>query len=187
MILVEYYTVNNALGEPFNVECLNLNYSDKNKLIDLVVKNYKPSFDFRDIHTNTHLRLYGEYQNYSTFYDFSNCKSGSYSGYYSILTGETQHKIEGNVIKFFAELSIQFTKAERIHIPEIKMVGHPYRPASTEINTIIQDSPIPLYMCKKYGDDYIYGIESNMDNWYKTHRAIVTKSLYINHDKIHIY
>jgi hypothetical protein len=185
MVLIEYYTVSDAYDESFDAECLNLKYSDKNKLIDLVVKNYKPSFDLRDVHTN--LRLYGEYQNYGTFYDFSNCKNGSYSGYYSILTGETQHKIEGNVIKFFAELSIQFTRAERIHIPEIKMVGHPYRPASTEINTIIQDSPIPLYMCKKYGDDYIYGIESNMDNWYKTHRAIVTKSLYINHDKIHIY
>ena len=185
MILVEYYTVNNALGEPFNAECLNLNYSDKNKLIDLVVKNYKPSFDLSDTHLN--LRLHGEYQNYSTFYDFSGRGSGSYSGYYSILTGETQHKIEGNTIKFFAELSIQFTRAERIHIPEIKMVGYPYRPASTEINTTFQYSPIPLYMCKKYGDDYIYGTESNMDNWYKTHRAIVTKSLYINHDKIHIY
>ena len=184
MTFIEYYTVSDTYNEPFDAECLNLKYSDKNKLIDLVVKNYKPSFYLTDVHTN--LRLYGEHQNYHcTFYDFSNRGSGS--GYCSILTGETQHEVEGNVIKFFAELSIQFTKAERIYIPEIKMAGYPYRPASTEINTIIQDSPIPLYMCKKYGDDYIYGIESNMDNWYKTHRAIVTKSLYINYDKLEIY
>ena len=120
MVLIEYYTVSDAYDESFDAECLNLKYSDKNKLIDLVVKNYKPSFDLRDVHTN--LRLYGEHQNYyRTFYDFSN--RGSEAGYCSILTGETQHKIEGNVIKFFAELSIQFTRAERVCIPEIKMVG----------------------------------------------------------------
>lgn len=184
MVLIEYYTVSDAYDESFDAECLNLKYSDKNKLIDLVVKNYKPSFDLRDVHTN--LRLYGEHQNYyRTFYDFSN--RGSEAGYCSILTRETQHKIEGNVIKFFAELSIQFTRAERVYIPEIKMVGYPYRPASVEVNTVDQHDPIPLYMCKKYGNTYIYGTESSMDDWYKTERAIVTKSLYINHDKLQIH
>jgi hypothetical protein len=46
---------------------------------------------------------------------------------------------------------------------------------------------LPLYKCKKYGSDYIYGVESDMDNWHKTSRATVQDNLYINHDTLDIH
>ena len=181
---IEYYSITDAYDDERLPDPLRLKYSTKEKAIEVAIKNYKPRFRLDDVHHC--LRLNGIYQNYTTLYKFSETYSGNFSGYYELSIGETQHKINDNDIQFFAEIFIKFVDAEKIYSPEIKVAGQPYQPAKKEIKTIREIGPLPLYGCNKYGN-YIYGVESNMDNWYKTSRAIVQENLYINHDTLEIH
>jgi hypothetical protein len=107
-----------------------------------------------------------------------------------ISLGETQHKIrEGSdgVIEFFAELFILFVEAKRLYLPEVKVAGQPYQPAKNEIQKIQEIGPFPLFKCKKYGSEYIYGLDSSMDNWYKTSRATIQENLYVSHNRLEIH
>ena len=183
---IEYYSISDAYDQERLPEILQRNYSTKEKAIEVAIKNYKPRFRLDDVHHC--LRLNGVNQNYSaTLYKFSEAYSGNFSGYYELSIGETQHKVNDDDIQFFAELFIKFIEAEKTYTPEVKVAGQPYQPAKKEIKTIREIGPLPLYKCKKYGSDYIYGVESNMDNWYKTSRAIVQENLYINHDTLDIH
>ena len=181
---IEYYSISDAYDQERLPEILQRNYSTKEKAIEVAVKNYKPRFRLDDVHHC--LRLNGVYQNYTTLYKFSETYSGNFSGYYELFLGETQHKINDNDIQFFAEIFIKFVDAEKIYSPEVKVAGQPYQPAKKEIKTIREIGPLPLYGCNKYGN-YIYGVESNMDNWYKTSRATIQDNLYINHDTLDIH
>lgn len=185
MLSVEYYSITDAYDDERLPSPLRLKYSSKEKAIEVAIKNYKPRFLLDDVHNS--LRLDGVYQNYTTLYKFSEAYSGNFSGYYELFLGETQHAVKDNSIEFFAELFILFVEAEKIYIPEVKVAGQPYQPAKKEIKTIREIGPFPLYKCKKYGNDYIYGVESNMDNWYKTSRATAQDYLYINHDTLEIH
>jgi hypothetical protein len=187
MNIIEYYNITDAYDDDLP-EPLKLKYSTKEKAIEVVVNNYKPRFNIGDVYDT--IRLNGIYQNYnSTLYKFSEGYYHNHAGYYEISLGETQHKIkEGSdiVIEFFAELFILFTEAKRVYVPEIKIAGQPYQPAKNEIEKIREIGPFPLYKCKKYGSEYIYGVENNMDNWYKTFRATIEKNIYISHNKLEI-
>ena len=183
---IEYYSISDAYDSERLPAPLRLNYSTKEKAIEVAIKNYKPNFLLVDVHNS--LRLNGVNQNYNaTLYKFSEAYSGNYSGYYELFLGETQHAVKDNSIEFFAEIFIKFIEAEKTYTPEVKVAGQPYQPAKKEIKTIREIGPFPLYKCKKYGNDYIYGVESNMDNWYKTSRATVQDNLYINHDTLEIH
>lgn len=181
---IEYYSITDAYDDERLPDPLRLKYSTKEKAIEVAIKNYKPRFRLDDVHHC--LRLNGVYQNYTTLYKFSETYSGNFSGYYELSIGETQHKINDNDIQFFAEIFIKFVDAEKTYSPEVKVAGQPYQPAKKEIKTIREIGPLPLYGCNKYGN-YIYGVESNMDNWYKTSRAIAQENLYINHDTLEIH
>ena len=181
---IEYYSITDAYDDERLPDPLRLKYSTKEKAIEVAIKNYKPRFRLDDVHHC--LRLNGVYQNYTTLYKFSETYSGNFSGYYELSIGETQHKVNDNDIQFFAEIFIKFVDAEKTYSPEVKVAGQPYQPAKKEIKTIREIGPLPLYGCNKYGN-YIYGVESNMDNWYKTSRAIVQENLYINHDTLEIH
>ena len=182
----EYYSISDAYDQERLPEILQRNYSTKEKAIEVAIKNYKPRFRLDDVHHS--LRLSGVYQNYNcSLYAFSEAYSGNFSGYYELFLGETQHAVKDSSIEFFAELFILFIEAEKTYTPEVKVAGQPYQPAKKEIKKIREIGPLPLYKCKKYGSDYIYGVESNMDNWYKTSRAIVQENLYINHDTLEIH
>jgi len=181
---IEYYSISDAYDQERLPEMLQRNYSTKEKAIEVAIKNYKPRFRLDDVHHC--LRLNGVYQNYTTLYKFSETYSGNYSGYYELYIGETQHKVNDNDIQFFAEIFIKFIEAEKTYTPEVKVAGQPYQPAKKEIKTIRDIGPLPLYGCNKYGN-YIYGVESNMDNWYKTSRATIQDNLYINHDTLDIH
>lgn len=182
---IEYYSITDAYDDERLPDPLRLKYSTKEKAIEVAIKNYKPRFRLDDVHHC--LRFNGVSQNYTTLYNFSEAYSGNFSGYYELFLGETQHKVNDNDIQFFAEIFIKFIEAEKTYAPEVKVAGQPYQPAKKEIKTITEIGPFPLYKCKKYGNDYIYGVESNMDNWYKTSRATVQENLYINHDTIEIH
>ena len=183
---IEYYSITDAYDDERLPDPLRLKYSTKEKAIEVAIKNYKPRFRLDDVHHC--LRLNGVNQNYNaTLYKFSEAYSGNFSGYYELSIGETQHKINDNDIQFFAEIFIKFIEAEKTYTPEVKVAGQPYQPARKEIKTIREIDSFPLYKCKKYGDDYIYGVESNMDNWFKTSRATVQDNLYINHDTLEIH
>jgi hypothetical protein len=183
---IEYYSISDAYDDERLPDPLRLKYSTKEKAIEVAIKNYKPRFRLDDVHHS--LRFNGIYQNYNcTLYKFSEAYSGNYSGYYEISHGETQHKVNDYDIQFFAELFITFTEAERIYIPEVKVSGQPYQPAKKEIKINREIGPLPLYKCKKYGDSYIYGVEDNMDNWFKTSKATTQDNLYINHDTLEIH
>lgn len=181
----EYYSITDAYDDERLPDPLRLKYSTKEKAIEAAIKNYKPRFRLDDVHHC--LRFNGVYQNYTTLYKFSEAYSGNFSGYYELFLGETQHKVNDNDIQFFAEIFILFIEAEKTYTPEVKVAGQPYQPAKKEIKTIREIGPLPLYKCKKYGSDYIYGVENNMDNWYKTSRATVQDNLYINHDTLDIH
>jgi hypothetical protein len=181
---IEYYSISDAYDRERLPEILQRNYSTKEKAIEVAIKNYKPRFRLDDVHHC--LRLNGVYQNYTTLYKFSEAYSGNFSGYYELFLGETQHKVNDNDIQFFAEIFIKFVDAEKTYSPEVKVAGQPYQPAKKEIKTIREVGPLPLYGCNKYGN-YIYGVESNMDNWSKTSRAITQDNLYINHDTLEIH
>ena len=181
---IEYYSISDAYDRERLPEILQRNYSTKEKAIEVAIKNYKPRFRLDDVHHC--LRFNGVYQNYTTLYKFSETYSGNFSGYYELFLGETQHKVNDNDIQFFAEIFILFIEAEKTYTPEVKVAGQPYQPAKKEIKTIREIGPLPLYGCNKYGN-YIYGVESNMDNWYKTSRATVQDKLYINHDTLDIH
>lgn len=181
----EYYSITDAYDDERLPDPLRLKYSTKEKAIEVAIKNYKPRFRLDDVHHC--LRFNGVYQNYATLYKFSETYSGNFSGYYELFLGETQHKVNDNDIQFFAEIFIKFVDAEKTYTPEVKVAGQPYQPAKKEIKTIREIGPLPLYKCKKYGSDYIYGVENNMDNWYKTSRATVQENLYINHDTLDIH
>jgi len=181
----EYYSITDAYDDERLPDPLRLKYSTKEKAIEVAIKNYKPRFRLDDVHHC--LRFNGVYQNYNcTLYKFSETYSSNYSGYYELSIGETQHTVKDNQIEFFAEIFIKFVDAEKTYSPEVKVAGQPYQPAKKEIKTIREIGPLPLYGCNKYGN-YIYGVESNMDNWYKTSRAIVQENLYINHDTLEIH
>lgn len=181
----EYYSISDAYDQERLPEILQRNYSTKEKAIEVAIKNYKPRFRLDDVHHS--LRLSGVYQNYNcSLYAFSEAHFKTYSGYYELFLGETQHTLKDNSIEFFAEIFILFIEAEKTYTPEVKVAGQPYQPAKKEIKKIREIGPLPLYGCNKYGN-YIYGVESNMDNWYKTSRAIVQENLYINHDTLEIH
>lgn len=183
---IEYYSLSDAYEQERLSEILQRNYSTKEKAIEVAIKNFKPRFRLDDVHHC--LRFNGVYQNYNcTLYKFSENYSGNYSGYYELSIGETQHTINDNVIEFFADIFIKFIEAEKIYIPEVKVTGQPYQPAKKEIKTIREIGPLPLYKCNKYGHNYIYGVEDNMDNWFKTSKATVQDNIYINHDTLDIH
>lgn len=182
---IEYYSITDAYDDERLPDPLRLKYSTKEKAIEVAIKNYKPRFRLDDVHHS--LRLSGVYQNYNcSLYAFSEAHFKTYSGYYELFLGETQHKVNDNDIQFFAEIFIKFIDAEKTYSPEVKVAGQPYQPAKKEIKTIREIGPLPLYGCNKYGN-YIYGVESDMDNWYRTSRATVQENLYINHDTLDIH
>ena len=183
MTSISYYFLTEDNGNSLSPDCLNLYYSDKKNLIDIAIKNYKPSFNLKNIRSN--LALHGEYQNYSSLHEFSEFGTGV--GYFDIILGETEYEIEEDTIKFFSKLSIQFTDAKRIYTPEIKTAGLPYQPAKTEVKIIHQFDPVPLFMCKKYCQSYTYSTKSNMDDWAKTERAVAFRKLFISQDTIYIH
>ena len=190
MNIIEYYNITDAYDDDRLPESLKLKYSTKEKAIEVVVNNYKPRFDIGVAYDN--IRFDGVYKNYnSTLSKFKDNYYDNVAGYYEIFLGETQHKIKeasgDNVIEFFAELFILFTEAKRVYTPEIKLAGQPYQPAKNEIQKIQEIGPFPLYKCKKYGSEYIYGIDDNMDNWYKTSRATIQDNLYVCHNKLEIH
>ena len=185
MNTIEYYSISDGYDDEKLPDSLKLNYSTREKAIEAIVTNYKPYFRLDFIYDK--LRLYGVYQNYnSSLYQFSE-GYGDHSGYYDITIGETQHKIIDETIEFFAELFITFTEAEKIYTPEVKVPGQPYQPSKKEIKKIQEIGPMPLYRCKKYGNEYIYGVESDMDNWYKTSKATVQNNIYIYHNTLVIH
>lgn len=189
MNIIEYYNITDAYDDDSLPEPLKLKYSTKEKAIEVVVNHYKPRFDIGVIYDT--IRFNGIYQNYKYTLDkFKDNYYDNVAGYYEIFLGETQHKIkEGSdcVIEFFAELFILFTEAKRVYTPEIKVAGQPYQPAKNEIEKIKEIGLFSLYKCKKYGTEYIYGVEENMDNWHKTSRASIQKTLYICHNKLEIH
>lgn len=190
MNVIEYYNISDAYDDDNLPDPLKLKYSTKEKAIEVVVNNYKPRFDIGVDYDN--IRFDGVYKNYSsTLYKFSEGYYHNHAGYYEISLGETQHKIKeasgDGVIEFFAELFILFTEAKRVYTPEIKVAGQPYQPAKNEIQKIQEIGPFPLFKCKKYGSEYFYGIDNNMDNWYKTFRATAEKILYVSHNKLEIH
>jgi len=190
MNIIEYYNISDDYCADFLPDHLNLNYSTKEKAIEVAINNHKPRFDISIVCDN--IRFDGVYKNYnSTFFSFSEGHYHNHVGYYEISLGETQHKIkEGSrdtVIEFFAELFILFIEAKRLYFPEIKVAGQPYQPAKNEIQKIKEIGPSPLFKCKKYGGEYIYGLDSSMDNWYKTSRATIQENLYVSHNKLEIH
>ena len=190
MNIIEYYNITDAYDDDCLPDPLKLKYSTKEKAIEVVVNNYKPRFDIGVAYDN--IRFDGVYKNYnSTLSKFKDNYYDNVAGYYEIFLGETQHKIKeasgDGVIEFFAELFILFTEAKRAYTPEIKVAGQPYQSAKNEIQKIQEIGPFPLYKCKKYGAEYIYGIDDNMDNWYKTFRATTEKILYVCHNKLEIH
>lgn len=187
MNTIEYYSITDGYDDGKLPDVLRLNYSSKEKAMEAVLKNFKPRFDSQFHHIHDNLRFNGKYQNYNNLYRFSEDCYGNYSGYYEIIIGETQTKVEEDTIEFFAELFIKFTTAENIYAPEIKVAGQPYQPAKKEIKKIQETGPLPLYQCKRYSNHYIYGLESNMDNWNRTFRATIQDNLYINHDTLEIH
>jgi hypothetical protein len=183
---IEYYSISDLYDDERLPDPLLLKYSSKEKAIEVAINNYKPRFRLDDVHHS--LRLNGAYQIYNCSLNrFIEAYSDDFSGYYELSIGETQHTVKDSSIEFFAELFILFTEAKKVYTPEIKVAGQPYQPAKKEIKTIRQIGPLPLYKCKKYSDSYIYGVESNMDNWYKTSKATIQDNLYINHDTIEIH
>ena len=189
MNIIEYYSISDSYDDGSLPDPLKLNYSTKEKAIEAAINNYKPRFAVNEIYNK--IRFDGVYQHYSsTFYKFSEGIYHNHAGYYVISLGETQHKIrEGSdgVIEFFAELFILFVKAKRLYIPEVKVAGQPYQPAKNEIQKIQEIGPFPLFKCKKYGSEYIYGLDSNMDNWYKTSRATIQENIYVSHNRLEIH
>jgi hypothetical protein len=196
MNIIEYYNITDAYDDDRLPEPLKLKYSTKEKAIEVVVNNYKPNFDISNPRFDLDgmykdIRFNGVYQNYnSSLYKFSAGCYDNRTGYYEIFFGETQHKIkEGSdcVIEFFAELFILFTESKIVYVPEVKVAGQTYQPAKNEIQKIGEIGPFPLFKCKKYGSEYIYGLDSNMDNWYKTSRATIQENIYVSHNRLEIH
>ena len=188
MNTIEYYNISDGYDNHHRVEAMTFHYSSKEKAIEAAVNNYRPSFDLGYVYRN--IRFDGVYKNYnSALREFVG--GSNLVGYYEILLGKTEHKIKGSendILEFSAELSILFTEAKRVYTPEIKVAGQPYQPAKNEIEKIKEIGPFPLYQCKKYGDHkYIYGLDESMDNWYRTSKATLQKTIYIGYNKLEIH
>ncbi len=125
--------------------------------------------------------LKASYVNYNiNKYSFEN-GGGKSDGYHEFKYDIMPPEILTDKVIFRANPFVKFVTAKLIVTPEIKRVGEPYSPSTKRVVVEKESDWFPIFVCQDQ-----FGINNNMDNWFKTKPYVCQGEIYINKEEIEI-
>jgi hypothetical protein len=108
-----------------------------------------------------------------------------YSGYYELKTDNFITEIKESSVNYKCQAFVRFVEAIIENTPEVKEVGKPYQAPKKELKIIKESEWFPVYKCSKYSkNDYICGIDNNMDNWARTELLFIESEIFVREEEL---
>lgn len=102
-----------------------------------------------------------------------------YDGYFELQYVGNTIMDTSESVTYSCVVQIRFVFAHLVSVPEVKVIGEPYQPGCKKIVETSKTDWYDLFVCKSDSVSR-YGLEPNMDNWFKSSRAGLTDVVYIS-------
>lgn len=119
--------------------------------------------------------------NKTTFYSnyLSEYRINDYDGYFELDYIETSVTDTKTSVDFNCIVKVRFVSAFLSSVPEVKVPGEPYVAGSRKIVETSKSDWYDVFVCNGSSIKTMYGIHSNLDNWFRSVPLTLTDSITI--------